>query len=49
MEKPGSGPSHTTVLFTIGFNQHVNIMQRDRIPKLLKITNCGEEETEDDQ
>jgi hypothetical protein len=24
-------------------------MQRDRIPKLLKITNRGEEETEDDQ
>jgi hypothetical protein len=29
--------------------QHVNRMQRDRIPKLLKITNPGEEETEDDQ
>jgi hypothetical protein len=29
--------------------EHVNRMQRDRIPKLLKITNRGEEETEDDQ
>jgi hypothetical protein len=29
--------------------QHVNRMQRDRIPKLLKNTNRGEEETEDDQ
>jgi hypothetical protein len=29
--------------------QHVNRMQRDRIPKLLKITNPGEKETEDDQ
>jgi hypothetical protein len=29
--------------------QHVKRMQRDRIPKLLKIINCGEEETEDDQ
>jgi hypothetical protein len=28
---------------------HVNRMQRDRIPKLLKIINRGEEETEDDQ
>jgi hypothetical protein len=29
--------------------QHVNRMQRDRIPKLLTITNRGEEETEDDR
>jgi hypothetical protein len=29
--------------------QRVIRMQRDRIPKLLKITNRGEEETEDDQ
>jgi hypothetical protein len=30
--------------------QHVNRMQRDRIQKLLKkITNSGEEETENDQ
>jgi hypothetical protein len=29
--------------------EHVNRMQIDRIPKLLKITNRGEEETEDDQ
>jgi hypothetical protein len=28
--------------------QHVNRTQRDRISKLLKITNLGEEETEDD-
>jgi hypothetical protein len=29
--------------------KHVNRMQRDRIPKLLKNTNDGEQETEDDQ
>jgi hypothetical protein len=29
--------------------KHVNRMQRDRITKLLKITNRGEEETENDQ
>jgi uncharacterized C2H2 Zn-finger protein len=29
--------------------QHVNRMQGDRVPKLLKLTNRWGEETEDDQ
>jgi hypothetical protein len=29
--------------------EHVNNMQRDRIPKVFKITNCEEKETQDDQ
>jgi hypothetical protein len=29
--------------------EHVNRMQRDRFPKLLKITNGGEEEAEGDR